>query len=99
MAISMRLNTRRQTTIATPTRFPRYTRNDKAGTHQGDDDVGIQNYPHSENNLIPERMGLRSVFFHQGRNVPRVNAFLPRPLFSVLEQPPPFALFHITKQR
>ena len=34
MAISLRLNTRRQTTIATSSRLPRYARNDKVGTHE-----------------------------------------------------------------
>ena len=35
MAISMRLNTRRGTAVATVTRLPRYARNDKVGTHVG----------------------------------------------------------------
>ena len=34
VAISLRLNTRRQTTIATATGLPRYARNDKAGTRE-----------------------------------------------------------------
>ena len=32
MAISMRLNTRRRTAVATATGLPRYARNDKVGT-------------------------------------------------------------------
>ena len=35
MAISMRLNTRRRTAVATATRLPRYARNDKVGMHEG----------------------------------------------------------------
>ena len=34
MAISMGLNTRRGTAVATATRLPRYARNDKVGTHE-----------------------------------------------------------------
>ena len=34
MAISMRLNTLRRTTVATATRLPRYARNDKVGAHE-----------------------------------------------------------------
>ena len=34
VAIPLRLNTRRQTTIATATRLPRYIRNDKVGTRE-----------------------------------------------------------------
>ena len=34
MAISIRLNTRRRTAVATTTRLPRYARNDKVGTHE-----------------------------------------------------------------
>ena len=34
MAISLRLNTRRRTIIATATRLPRYARNDKVGTRE-----------------------------------------------------------------
>ncbi len=34
MAISMKLNTRRRTAVATTTRLPRYARNDKVGTHE-----------------------------------------------------------------
>ena len=34
VAISMRLNTRRRTAVATATRLPRYPRNDKVGTHR-----------------------------------------------------------------
>ena len=33
--ISMRLNTRRRTAVATTTRLPRYARNDKVRTHEG----------------------------------------------------------------
>ena len=35
MAISMRLNTRRRTAVATATGLPRYARNDKVGAHEG----------------------------------------------------------------
>ncbi len=34
MAISMRLNTRQGTAVATATRLPRYARNDKVGTRE-----------------------------------------------------------------
>ena len=34
VAISMRLDTRRRTVVATATRLPRYARNDKVGTHE-----------------------------------------------------------------
>ena len=34
VAISMRLNTRRRTVVATPMRLPRYARNDKVGSHE-----------------------------------------------------------------
>ncbi len=34
VAISMRLNTRRRTAVATATRLPRYARNDKVGMHE-----------------------------------------------------------------
>ena len=34
MAISMRLNTRGRTAVATATRSPRYARNDKLGRHE-----------------------------------------------------------------
>ena len=34
VAISMRLNTRRPTAVATTTRLPRYARNDTGGTHE-----------------------------------------------------------------
>ena len=34
MAISMRLNIRQRTAVATATRLPRYARNDKVGTHE-----------------------------------------------------------------
>ena len=34
VAISMRLNTRRQTTIVTPPRLPRYARNDKVSMRE-----------------------------------------------------------------
>ena len=34
VAISMRLNTRRRTAVATATRLPRYARNDKVGTRE-----------------------------------------------------------------
>ena len=34
VSISMRLNTRRRTAVATATRLPRYARNDKVGTHE-----------------------------------------------------------------
>ncbi len=33
-AISMRLNTRRRTAVATATGLPRYARNDKVGAHE-----------------------------------------------------------------
>ena len=33
-AISMRLNTRRRTAVASATRLPRYARNDKVGTRE-----------------------------------------------------------------
>ena len=35
VSISIRLNTRRRTAIATATGLPRYARNDKMGTHEG----------------------------------------------------------------
>ena len=35
VAISIRLNTRRRTAIATATGLPRYARNDNMGTHEG----------------------------------------------------------------
>ena len=34
VAISLRLDTRRRTAVATATRLPRYARNDKVGTHE-----------------------------------------------------------------
>ena len=34
VAISLRLDTRRRTSVATATRLPRYARNDKVGTHE-----------------------------------------------------------------
>ena len=34
VAISMRLNTRRRTAVATTPGLPRYARNDKVGTHE-----------------------------------------------------------------
>ena len=34
VAISLRLDTRRRTVVATATRLPRYARNDKVGTHE-----------------------------------------------------------------
>ncbi len=42
MAISLRLNTRRRTAVATTTRLPRYARNDKAGTHETIQTLDIQ---------------------------------------------------------
>ena len=39
VAISIRLNTRRRTAVATATRLPRYARNDKVGTHEGRNDL------------------------------------------------------------
>ena len=36
VAFSIRLNTRRRTAFATATELPRYARNDKMGTHEGE---------------------------------------------------------------
>ncbi len=58
MAISMRLNPRRRTAVATATRLPRYARNDKVGTHEQHkfvDVSGLCQYSYGPESNMPKR--------------------------------------------